>query len=353
MKNIKTLKKIGIPRAISYYHNFPFYLAFFEKLGIEVIISDITTSKTINDGCKYLASETCLPIKVFTGHVINLIEKGVFDLFIPSIQSTSYKVNNCSKIRGLPEIIRNVLPHNINLIEPLLDKTQNIGFYDFWFETAKSVGINDKKLIKSAIKEGWKKYDNFLNLTQNGWDYKIALENSFSNRLLKKNIKKEMPINVVIMAHGYNLFDERISLNLLKKLKKMQVGVYTALDISRQDAINSIYKLQEVMYWANEPELTGSAAYFILNNKVDGIIALSAFGCGPDSLMIDEMNFHASQMKIPLLNLIIDEHTGEAGFVTRLEAFIDMLSRKKYAKMLKQNENTSVIERNIELCSTT
>ena len=107
------------------------------------------------------------------------------------------------------------------------------------------------------------------------------------------------------------------------------------------------------MYWANEPELTGSAAYFILNNKVDGIIALSAFGCGPDSLMIDEINFHASQMKIPLLNLIIDEHTGEAGFVTRLEAFIDMLSRKKYAKMLKQNENTSVIERNIELCSTT
>ena len=67
----------------------------------------------------------------------------------------------------------------------------------------------------------------------------------------------------------------------------------------------------------------------MLKGKIDGIIALSAFGCGPDSLMVDEIAYHAKHMKMPMLHLTIDEHTGEAGFVTRLEAFVDMLTRRK------------------------
>jgi len=81
--------------------------------------------------------------------------------------------------------------------------------------------------------------------------------------------------------------------------------------------------------------LTGTAAYYMLNHKVDGIIALSAFGCGPDSLMVDEIRYHAKNKNVPMIVLTIDEHTGEAGFVTRLEAFIDMLVRRKRKLMQK------------------
>ena len=66
----------------------------------------------------------------------------------------------------------------------------------------------------------------------------------------------------------------------------------------------------------------------MLNKKIDGIIALSAFGCGPDSLMVDEIDYHAKIKGIPMIHLTIDEHTGEAGFITRIEAFVDMLTRK-------------------------
>ena len=83
MSNIK--KSIGIPRAISYYNNYTFYYGFFQGLGIEVILSDNTTTKLINDGCKLVVSDTCLPIKVFVGHVLNLIEKGCENIFVPSI----------------------------------------------------------------------------------------------------------------------------------------------------------------------------------------------------------------------------------------------------------------------------
>ncbi len=343
----KKFTQIGIPRAISYYNNYPFYYGFFTSLGLEVILSDKTTTKTINDGTKYVVSETCLPIKVFTGHVINLIEKGCEAIFIPSIQSTNYKINNCSKIRGLPEIIRNVIDKPFTMIEPTLDKTENIGFYDFWTETAKALGITDKHEIQKAIDNGWKIYDLFMEMTHSGVNYTQALENAINGKLIKKNVDIVKPLSVVIMAHGYNLFDDRISLNLIKKIEKMNVKVYTSLNVSQEDSLQAIDNLGEVQYWANELELTGTAAYYLLNKKVDGIIALSAFGCGPDSLMVEEISYHCKEAGMPLIHLTIDEHTGEAGFITRLEAFIDMLMRKKrnnIPKSQKHIQNKNIVE---------
>lgn len=338
MNDINPIKKIGIPRAISYYNNYPFYYGFFKHLGIEIVLSDKTTSKLINDGCKYVVSDTCLPVKVYVGHIINLLENGVTDIFIPSIQSTGYKINNCSKIRGLPEIIRNVISKPINIIDPTLDKTEKIGFYDFWFETANRVGIQDKKIVKQAITCGWEMYDNFLSMAKSGLPYKKALENALSGIYENKHIRLVKPLSVVIMAHGYNLFDERISLDLIKKLEKMDVKVYTSLDVQRETAVQAINELGELQYWANELELTGVAAHYLLNKKVDGIIALSAFGCGPDSLMVDEIEYHAKRENMPMLHLTIDEHTGEAGFITRIEAFVDMLFRKKRNQLTKVHQ---------------
>ena len=102
----KQNKTIGVPRALSYYNNYPFYYGFLTTLGFEVVLSDKTTTKLINDGASHVVSDTCLPIKVFVGHLINLLDKGINTIFVPSLQSTDYKINNCSKIRGLPEIIK-------------------------------------------------------------------------------------------------------------------------------------------------------------------------------------------------------------------------------------------------------
>ena len=117
----------------------------------------------------------------------------------------------------------------------------------------------------------------------------------------------------------------------------MGVKAYTALNVTKEDALNSIRELGEIQYWANEIELTGTAAYYMLNNKIDGIIALSAFGCGPDSLMVEEVQYHAKERNLPMIHLNIDEHTGEAGFITRIEAFVDMLLRKKRKALQKEN----------------
>ena len=330
-------KTIGIPRAISYYSNYPFYYGFFTALGLDIILSDKTTSKTINDGCKYVVSDTCLPVKVYVGHVINLLEKGCETIFIPSLQASAYKVNNCSKIRGLPEIIRNVIDKSINIIDPEINKTEGISFKDFCYDFAARFDITDKNIIESAIKNGWEDYNNFHKMANSGLGFEDALNNAIKGIMVTKPVQVVKPLSVVIMAHGYNLFDERISLNLIKKLDKMGVKSYTALNVTKENAIKSIEDMGEIQYWANELELTGTAAYYMINNKVDGIIALSAFGCGPDSLMVDEVQYHAKEKNLPMIHINIDEHTGEAGFVTRIEAFVDMLFRKKRRTLEKEN----------------
>ena len=309
---------IGIPRAISYYCNYPFYYGFFTELGIDIILSDKTTSNIINEGTKYVVSDTCLPVKVFVGHVINLVKKGCNTIFVPSLQSSEYKINNCSKIRGLPEIIRNVIDAPIKIIDPEINKTEGISFKDFCYNIAKEFDIYNDELIKSAIKRGWEVYNNFYKMGQAGFSFEKSLKNAIEGITEQKSPEVVKPLSVVIMAHGYNLYDERISLNLIKKLEKMGVKSYTALNVTRENAKNAINSIGEIQYWANELELTGTAAYCMLNKKIDGVIALSAFGCGPDSLMVDEIQHHAKDMNIPMIHLNIDEHTGEAGFVTQL-----------------------------------
>ncbi len=337
MDIITDKRTIGMPRAISYYSNYPFYYGFFTALGLEIVLSDKTTSKTINDGCKYVVSDTCLPVKVYVGHVINLLDKGCETIFIPSLQASAYKINNCSKIRGLPEIIRNVINRPINIIDPEINKTEGISFKDFCYDFAGRFDITDKDFVESAIQKGWEVYNNFHKMAKSGLSFDEALKNAIEGKQVIKPVEVVRPLSVAIMAHGYNLFDERISLNLIKKLEKMGVKSYTALNVSREDAGKSIEALGEIQYWANELELTGTAAYYMNNNKIDGIIALSAFGCGPDSLMVEEVQYHAKEKNIPMIHLNIDEHTGEAGFVTRIEAFVDMLIRKKRRTLQKEN----------------
>ena len=338
--NSNNRRTVGIPRAISYFSNYPFYYGFFTGLGLEIILSDKTTSGIINEGTKYVVSDTCLPVKVFVGHVINLLNKGCENIFIPSLQSSAYKVNNCSKIRGLPEIIRNVIDRPINIIDPEINKTEGISFKDFCLNFAHRFDIYDEEVINNAVQKGWEVYNNFRKMALAGLSFEEALNNAINGNVITQTpIKAVKPLSVVIMAHGYNLFDERISLRLIKKLEKMGIQAYTSLNVSREDSIKSIAELGEIQYWANELELTGTAAYYMLKNKVDGIIALSAFGCGPDSLMVEEIQYHAKERNMPMIHLNIDEHTGEAGFVTRIEAFVDMLMRRKR----RETQNIDVI----------
>ncbi len=330
---------IGIPRGMSFYHNYPFYYGFFTDLGIKIVLSDVTTKETMTRGSALVVTETCLPIKVYIGHVLNLIDKGVDKILVPSIQSIAPKIYNCSKIRGLPDLVRNVVKKDFTMIEATLDKSEkNQGLYEFLKEMAEPFGITDMERIKKASKAGWRTYNNFHIMSKSGMSYKKAMNYALQGKVFIENQTKEFPISIALISHGYNIFDERTSMKIFDKLEKMDVRVYSSLQLSNEQMDDGIKALREDMYWANEREMTGAAGHYLKDTKIDGIITVTAFGCGPDSLMIERITRRAKRFNKPLLNLTIDEQTGEAGFITRLEAFVDMLFRKKRAKILNKIE---------------
>lgn len=327
--------KVGIPRAMSFYENYPFFYGFFSDLGIEIVLSDKTTKKTLANGASLVVTETCLPVKVFVGHVLNLIDKGIDKIFIPSFQSIAPKIYNCSKIRGLPDLVRNVVKKDFTIIEATLDKSEkNQGFYEFLQESVAPFGITDMRKIKKASKTGWKFYNNFKIMTASGMDYKQAMNYALQGKVLISKDDKEYPISIALVSHAYNIYDERTSMNVFEKLKEMDVKVYSSLQLTNEQLDEGINALGQQIYWANEREMTGCAGHYLKDNKIDGVITLTAFGCGPDSLMVERITRKSRRFNKPLLNLTIDEHTGEAGFITRLEAFVDMLYRKKRARII-------------------
>ena len=319
--------KLGIPRGLSFYSMYPFLYGFFDAIGIEVVLSDKTTKKTLSKGSSLVVTETCLPVKIFVGQVLNLIEKGVENIFI---QSIAPKIYNCSKIRGLPDLIRNVVKKPFNMIEPTLDKSQKgQGLYQFLLECVQPFGIVDMERIKKASKTGWRVYNNFQVMLKSGMPYEKALKNAISGKLLIEKDETEYPVSIALVSHAYNIYDERASMKVIDKLNKMGVKVYTAYQLTEEQLEEGVTSLGQEVYWANEAEMTGCAGYYLKDNKIDGLITITAFGCGPDSLMLERVTRKSKQFNKPLLNLTIDEHTGEAGFITRLEAFVDMLYRKK------------------------
>ncbi len=325
--------KIGIPRALGYYNYYPFWCGFFEALGIETILSSHTTKQMVSKGSALVVSETCLPVKVFVGHILDLLEKGVETIYVPSIQSIDHKIYNCSKIRGLPDLVRNVVKKDFLLIEPTLDKSQkDQGFYEYLKESVAPLGITDDEQIKSASKKGWEYQNNFNRMLRSGMSFEQALKTAVSGKVVIKSILKTENIKVAVLAHGYNLYDTQVSMRALQKLEKMGIQPYTAEMLTKEQKEEGFKTLETQIYWANEYEMTGAAGYYMDDNDIEGIITITAFGCGPDSIMVERISRFSKKLKKPILNLTIDEHTGEAGFITRLEAFCDMLLRKKRTK---------------------
>lgn len=327
---------IGIPRGMSFYGNYPFWHGFFSALGFKIVLSDPTTKQTMSEGSALVVTETCLPIKIYLGHILNLInKKGVKNIFVPSLQSIAPKIYNCSKIRGLPDLVRNVVKGDFNIIEATLDKSaKKQGLYEFLAEAVAPFGITDIEKIKSASKQGWKTYNNFLLMMRSGISYKTALKNALEGKIVLEAQTSSHPINVALVSHGYNIYDERASMKIFEKLEEMDVKVFTSLQLTNEQMEEGIASLGQRRYWANENEMTGTAGHYLKDNKIDGIITLTAFGCGPDSLMLERVMRKAKEAGKPMLCLTIDEHTGEAGFITRLEAFVDMLFRKKRSKII-------------------
>ncbi|MDF2988280.1 MAG: hypothetical protein K0R50_3790 [Eubacterium sp.] len=319
--------KVGIPRGLYYYKYSTLWENFFTELGAEIVISDKTNKNILLEGASKCVSEACLPIKAYYGHVINLLGKADY-IFLPRLTSISQKQYICPEVAGVQDMIRNsvkVLPRIIDTEINLRKSEKNswkAALYTGGFLT------NDKEKIKNAYKNALGAYRNERQVMKSG-----VLMDEFKQEIgsmpLRVIQKRSTNITVAVLGHCYTVYDTFINMELIRKLKDYGIGVVTLDMLDYQESKQRSRELDKMLFWDYGTRAYGGTIQLIENGGIDGVIAITSFGCGVDSFVIELVEKKIrSESDIPFMKLVLDEHSAEAGFCTRLEAFVDMIIRR-------------------------
>lgn len=295
--------KVGIPKGLLYYKYHPFIGRFLVELGVEIITSTDTNKNILDQGVKYCVDEACLPMKIFHGHIVDIKDKCDL-LIIPRIMRLRQREFICPKFCGLPEMIMYSIPNMPKvMIEPIY-ATNEKELYDWCKKLGKMI-TKDRSKIRSAFNKALEEQRNF-----------------------KFGIKDEgFEKNIALVGHPYNIYDTFINMNLVEKLNKLGVGVITEEYMTEEQIKLETKILFKRPFWTFAANSYGFTTSIARNNEIDGAIYISSFACGIDSVVLELIKEKIEDF--PFLVLKIDEHTGEGGIDTRIEAFIDMIERKK------------------------
>lgn len=318
--------RIGIPRALLYYYYYPFWKTLFEKLGCEVVVSDETNAGIVADGSKVSVSEICVPIKIFNGHVINLEKKNVDYIFVPQF----HKVNKewyCPKFIGIPELVEYSLP---NMKTPLIildyvTKTDMIDSFEVHKPLIEKLSVS-KSELKSALKQAKESQLRFRDLSKQGYEITDIYKHFYEKAPLPD--KKDREITIALLGYVNNVYDNFVSMNTISKLKEMGANIIT-FDMLDEDIVKIDKNEIKQPFWIFTRKIYNASKHLIASNKIDGIIHVTAFGCGPDSIIGKLMEIDCEENNIPFMTVRVDEHTGDNHVNTRLEAFTDMIKMQK------------------------
>lgn len=327
------MSKIGVPRTLAYFFYFPFWKTFFEELGQEVIVSPPTSRDMLDKGVREAVNDACIPIKLYHGHAAYLTDK-VDYIFCPRLVSVRKHGDFgtetfCPKFLGLPDMVRLAIKNLPEIIDVRVDLKQG---KDELFNVCSRVGeilAQSGADIKRAYKEAIKADERFKKLLYQSLTPVEAMEIIFDH----KQKKPQCPVtdlSIAVVGYPYVIYDAYINAGLLNMLQKEKVRVYTQDMLSDKTLNRQARNLPKSMFWYFSNRAVYGVLHFMQQKDIDGIIHITAFACGPDSVVDRLMEIESRRHnRTPYLAIAVDEHTGEAGLRTRVEAFLDMLRFRK------------------------
>ncbi|MGB2768152.1 MAG: acyl-CoA dehydratase activase [Candidatus Zixiibacteriota bacterium] len=312
-------KRIGITRSLFFYDLFPYWATFLEELGFEIVLSDPTNKQIIREGVEQVLSETCFPVKVAHGHVLNLLKKKVDYIFLPSLinmkKEDDYNTENyaCPYVQSLPYVIKtaiNLEDYSAKLLSfPVYFQLDRRVLLRTLAKLGKELGRNKGQINRAVLKAERCQEEFYKRLSSRGQE-------------VLQNLREDQKA-LVIVGRPYNTCDPDLSLNLPKKLADLGV-LAIPMDFLVNDAGIKKDHLPN-MYWKYGQKILGSSEILRKQRNLFGLY-VSNFGCGPDSFIIHF--FKKNLGSKPFLLIELDEHSADAGVITRCEAFLDSL--KKY-----------------------
>ena len=318
--------RIGIPRALLMWELFPFFCEFFRSLRYEVVLSLKTNQELVRTSLAGAPPTACLPVKVVHGHVEALLGEGIDILFIPALidaahPNTRTKTNyNCPLVQAQPYILASEFDFPSLRVEAI---TTPLHFYQEGrirgelLSLARRLG-GSRRQAKRALAAAWE------------------AERTTKERLLILG-KEALELvatgatGLVILSRPYNGCDRGLNLRVPEKLRALG-ALPIPIDCLPWEEV-AVDPLYPFMQWHAGKRILAAAE---IVRKTDGLwtVYLSHFSCGPDSFITHYVR-EALRGK-PFLVVELDEHSADAGVITRLEAYLDSIaSLKRRPRALK------------------
>jgi predicted CoA-substrate-specific enzyme activase len=321
---------VGIPQALSIYTYLPLWRRFFNRLGYRILLSGGTTQQIRDLGGRMSGAEFCFPAKGFLGHVALLAAKdGVDFVFLPEMKN---EVPNehvttstfCPYVQASPSYARAALALNamesVRLLSPIVD-----------------LRLEARTLLKRLASQLGPSLDRSPRQIEEAWHDAYEVQREFEQRLRDEgaaaieDARASGEKLLVIVGRSYNIYDSGLNLDLPDKLAEQGRTVlpidFLTLDLAR---LGQRYKNT---YWGYGQKILAALEDIAHNDLLDAVY-FTNFSCGPDSFLLT----YASEImgNKPYLALELDEHGSDTGYMTRIEAYFDVLRRPRKSNPVRR-----------------
>jgi predicted CoA-substrate-specific enzyme activase len=313
---------VGIPRALSFYSFMPLWRRFFAELGCKTIATKESSDETKRRGGEICGAEFCFPVKLAHGHIAELVQReGVDFVFVPhmiSVERNEHASNShfCPYLQALPSFIRSALQLNgidtARMLSPVVDFRQS----EWRLVQALHAAIGGPlRKSRAQIKAAWRAAR--------------TAQAEFGRRCVEageqriRELHEQGKVGIVAVGRPYNTFDLGANLGLPQKIADRG---YTMIPIDFLE-----FRPQDLgpqfrnTYWHYGQRVLAVLRRVAQDASLHAIY-FTNFNCGPDSFLLTYAN-HLMGEK-PMLVLELDEHGGDAGYMTRVEAFLDVISAR-------------------------
>lgn len=359
--------RIGMPHMGNLYIPFK---SLFERLGIDYVIPPVTSQRTLSLGVKHSPEGLCIPFKLTTGNLIEAAELGADTMLMPAGHGIC-RLGYYARIQE--QILHDLGFGNVKIVGVGVsdDKLSGSGLFGTikylsndasWFKIIPAIRFALKKL--SALDEAERitqkvRARELVKGTANQLLAKAvkAIDGAGDYRELKKvqqdyigqfdMVAKDehaRPLVVGIIGEFYVLLEPFSSFDIENELGKLGVEVRRTIFISEWTkfsfflnhlGINEKARIHRAAYPYLKRDIGGdgweSIGEKVLHHKeYDGIVHLAPFTCMPEIIARNIMP--TTREDIPVLPILCDEQMAKAGLITRLEAFVDLLARRRRTK---------------------
>lgn len=316
---------IGLPRALATYSHLPMWRRLLEELGAKVLVTGETDRIIRDKGASLVGAEFCFPVKVAHGHVAEAVSHTDFDyVFVPHFvaqpavgeQSNTFL---CPYVQGLPAVAESSLSlagyDTGKILRPVIDRRLSEG------RQVKNLRVGLGRALhvsEMQVRKAWR----LAREVQEVFEGRCYAE---GDKVLKALVAdrrggKHYKPAIVVIGRPYNVNDTSVNLDLPRKIAEMGYHVIP-IDFLPFDSQRIDQRYHNV-FWSHGQRII-SALEYVRDREDLFAVYLTNFNCGPDSFLLS----YAEEImgEKPMLSLELDEHGADAGYITRIEAFLDVV----------------------------